>query len=114
MKRILAHSKSDAQKRRDEFEEHYKTYSGHGYDLDKIKKTVNKELDSKFLRYYHGESAKFSNEPNPIVSFCDGRMQFTEQGLYGSLLQCFVARGDQLLDAHALASILSHERHHEA
>ena len=41
MKRILAHSKSDAQKRRDEFEEHYKTYSGHGYDLDRIKKTVN-------------------------------------------------------------------------
>ncbi|MBR5841788.1 MAG: hypothetical protein IKY64_04140, partial [Bacteroidaceae bacterium] len=85
MKRILAHSKSDAQKRRDEFEEHYKTYSGHGYDLDRIKKTVNKELDSKFLRYYHGESAKFSNEPNPIVSFCDGRMQFTEQGLCAAL-----------------------------
>ena len=85
MKRILAHSKSDAQKRRDEFEEHYKTYSGHGYDLDKIKKTVNKELDLKFLRYYHGESAKFSNEPNPIVSFCDGRMQFTEQGLCAAL-----------------------------
>lgn len=85
MKKILAHSKSDAQKRRDEFEEHYKTYSGHGYDLDKIKKTVNKELDLKFLRYYHGESAKFSNEPNPIVSFCDGRMQFTEQGLCAAL-----------------------------
>ena len=85
MKRILAHSKSDAQKRRDEFEEHYKTYSGHGYDLDRIKKTVNKELDSKFLRYYHGESAKFSNEPNPIFSFCDGRMQFTEQGLCAAL-----------------------------
>ena len=85
MKRILAHSKSDAQKRRDEFEEHYKTYSGHGYDLDKIKKTVNKELDLKFLRYYHGESAKFSNEPNPIFSFCDGRMQFTEQGLCAAL-----------------------------
>ncbi|MBQ2807645.1 MAG: hypothetical protein IJF06_00930 [Bacteroidaceae bacterium] len=85
MKKILAHSKSDAQKRRDEFEEHYKTYSGHGYDLDKIKKTVNKELDLKFLRYYHGESAKFSNEPNPIFSFCDGRMQFTEQGLCAAL-----------------------------
>ena len=85
MKRILAHSERDAQKRRDEFEEHYKTYSGHGYDLDRIKKTVNKELDSKFLRYYHGESAKFSNEPNPIFSFCDGRMQFTEQGLCAAL-----------------------------
>ena len=85
MKKILAHSKSDAQKRRDEFEEHYKTNSGHGYDLDKIKKTVNKELDLKFLRYYHGESAKFSNEPNPIFSFCDGRMQFTEQGLCAAL-----------------------------
>ena len=85
MKRILAHSERDAQKRRDEFEEHYKTYSGHGYDLDKIKKTVNKELDSKFLRYYHGESTKFKNEPNPIFSFCDGRMQFTEQGLCAAL-----------------------------
>ena len=81
MKRILAHNECDAQKRRDEFEEHYKTYSGHGYDLDKIKKTVNKELDLKFLRYYHGESAKFKNEPNPIVSFSDGKLQFTEQGL---------------------------------
>ena len=85
MKRILAHSERDAQKRRDEFEEHYKTYIGRGYDLDKIKKTVNKELDLKFLRYYHGESAKFSNEPNPIFSFCDGRMQFTEQGLCAAL-----------------------------
>ena len=85
MKKILAHSKSDAQKRRDEFEEHYKTYIGRGYDLDEIKKTVNKELDLKFLRYYHGESAKFSNEPNPIFSFCDGRMQFTEQGLRAAL-----------------------------
>ncbi len=85
MKRILAHSERDAQKRRDAFAERYKVYSGNGYDLDRIKKTVNKELDSKFLRYYHGESAKFSNEPNPIVSFCDGRMQFTEQGLCAAL-----------------------------
>lgn len=85
MKKILAHSKSDAQKRRDEFEEHYRTYIGRGYDLDEIKKTVNKELDSKFLRYYHGESAKFSNEPNPIFSFCDGKLQFTEQGLRAAL-----------------------------
>lgn len=81
MKKILAHSKSDAQKRRDEFEEHYKTYSGHGYDLDKIKKDVNKELDLKFLRYYLGESYKFKDESNPIVSFSDGKLQFAEQGL---------------------------------
>ena len=81
MKKILAHSKSDAQKRRDEFEEHYKTYSGHGYDLDRIKKTVNKELDLKFLRYYLGESYKFKDESNPIVSFSDGKLQFAEQGL---------------------------------
>lgn len=85
MKRILAHSERDAQKRRDEFEEHYKTYIGRGYDLDKIKKNVNEELDLKFLRYYHGESAKFSNEPNPIFSFCDGKLQFTEQGLRDTL-----------------------------
>ena len=81
MKKILAHSKSDAQKRRDEFEEHYKTYSGHGYDLDRIKKDVNKELDLKFLRYYLGESYKFKDESNPIVSFSDGKLQFAEQGL---------------------------------
>lgn len=81
MKKILAHSESDAQKRRDEFEEHYKTYSGHGYDLDRIKKDVNKELDLKFLRYYLGESYKFKDESNPIVSFSDGKLQFAEQGL---------------------------------
>ena len=81
MKKILAHSKSDAQKRRDAFEEHYKTYIGHGYDLDRIKKDVNKELDLKFLRYYLGESYKFKDESNPIVSFSDGKLQFAEQGL---------------------------------
>ena len=85
MKRILAHSKSDAQKRRDEFEEHYKTYSGHGYDLDRIKKEVNKELDLKSLRYYLRESNKFKNEPNPIVSFRDGKLQFAEQGLRAAM-----------------------------
>ena len=85
MKRILAHNECDAQKRRDAFGERYNAYIGRGYDLDKIKKTVNKELDLKFLRYYHGESAKFSNEPNPIFSFCDGRMQFTEQRLRAAL-----------------------------
>ena len=85
MKRILAHNECDAQKRRDAFGERYNAYIGRGYDLDEIKKTVNKELDLKFLRYYHGESAKFSNEPNPIVSFCDGKLQFTEQGLRAAL-----------------------------
>ena len=81
MKRILAHSERDAQKRRDEFEEHYKTYSGYGYDLDEIKREVNKRLECKYLRFYLGESYKFKNEPNPIVSFSDGKLQFTEQGL---------------------------------
>ena len=85
MKRILAHSKSDAQKRRDAFAERYKVYSGNGYDLDRIKKEVNKELDLKFLRYYLGESNKFKNEPNPIVSFRDGKLQFAEQGLRAAM-----------------------------
>lgn len=85
MKRILAHSERDAQKRRDEFEEHYKTYIGRGYDLDKIKKTVNEKLECKYLRFYLGESYKFKNEPNPIVSFSDGKLQFTEQGLRAEL-----------------------------
>ena len=85
MKRILAHNECDAQKRRDAFGERYNAYIGRGYDLDEIKKNVNEELDLKFLRYYHGESAKFKNEPNPIVSFNDGRMQFTEQGLRAAL-----------------------------
>ncbi|MBR5813582.1 MAG: hypothetical protein IKY37_03950, partial [Bacteroidaceae bacterium] len=81
MKKILAHSESDAQKRRDAFGERYNAYTGHGYDLDKIKKDVNKELDLKFLRYYLGESYKFKDESNPIVSFSDGKLQFAEQGL---------------------------------
>ncbi len=85
MKRILAHNECDAQKRRDAFGERYNAYIGRGYELDEIKKTVNEKLDLKFLRYYHGESAKFKNEPNPIVSFNDGRIQFTEQGLRAAL-----------------------------
>ena len=85
MKRILAHSERDAQKRRDAFAERYKVYSGNGYDLDWIKKEVNKELDLKFLRYYLGESNKFKNEPNPIVSFRDGKLQFAEQGLRAAM-----------------------------
>ena len=85
MKRILAHSERDAQKRRDAFAERYKVYSGNGYDLDRIKKEVNKELDLKFLRYYLGESNKFKNEPNPIVSFRDGKLQFAEQGLRAAM-----------------------------
>ena len=81
MKRILAHNECDAQKRRDAFEERYNAYIGSGYDLDEIKKEVNKRLECKYLRFYLGESCKFKNEPNPIVSFSDGKLQFTEQGL---------------------------------
>ena len=81
MKRILAHNECDAQKRRDAFGERYNAYIGGGYDLDEIKKDVNKELDLKFLRYYLGESYKFKDESNPIVSFSDGKLQFAEQGL---------------------------------
>ena len=81
MKRILAHNKCVAQKRRDAFEERYNAYIGRGYDLDEIKREVNKRLECKYLRFYLGESYKFKNEPNPIVSFSDGKLQFTEQGL---------------------------------
>ena len=85
MKRILAHNECDAQKRRDAFGERYNAYIGRGYDLDEIKREVNKRLECKYLRFYLGESCKFKNEPNPIVSFSDGRMQFTEQGLRAAL-----------------------------
>lgn len=81
MKRILAHNQCVAQKRRDAFEERYNAYIGRGYDLDEIKREVNKRLECKYLRFYLGESYKFKNEPNPIVSFSDGKLQFTEQGL---------------------------------
>ena len=81
MKRILAHNECDAQKRRDAFGERYNAYIGRGYDLDEIKRDVNKILECKYLRFYLGESCKFKNEPNPIVSFSDGKLQFTEQGL---------------------------------
>ncbi len=85
MKRILAHNECDAQKRRDAFGERYNAYIGRGYDLDKIKRDVNKILECKYLRFYLGESYKFKNEPNPIVSFSDGKLQFTEQGLRAAL-----------------------------
>ena len=85
MKRILAHNECDAQKRRDAFGERYNAYIGRGYDLDEIKRDVNEKLECKYLRFYLGESYKFKNEPNPIVSFNDGRMQFTEQGLRAAL-----------------------------
>lgn len=85
MKRILAHNECDAQKRRDTFGERYNAYIGRGYDLDEIKRDVNKKLECKYLRFYLGESYKFKNEPNPIVSFSDGKLQFTEQGLRAAL-----------------------------
>lgn len=85
MKRILAHSERDAQKRRDAFEERYNAYIGRGYDLDEIKRDVNERPECKYLRFYLGESCKFKNEPNPIVSFSDGKLQFTEQGLRAAL-----------------------------
>ena len=85
MKRILAHNKCVAQKRRDAFEERYNAYIGCGYDLEEIKREVNKRLECKYLRFYLGESCKFKNEPNPIVSFSDGKLQFTEQGLRAAL-----------------------------
>ena len=85
MKRILAHNECDTQKRRDAFEERYNAYIGRGYDLDEIKRDVNKKLECKYLRFYLGESYKFKNEPNPIVSFSDGKLQFTEQGLRAAL-----------------------------
>ena len=81
MKRILAHNECDAQKRRDTFGERYNAYIGRGYDLDEIKRDVNEKPECKYLRFYLGESCKFKNEPNPIVSFSDGKLQFTEQGL---------------------------------
>ena len=85
MKRILAHNECDAQKRRDAFGERYNAYIGRGYDLDEIKREVNKKPECKYLRFYLGESCKFKNEPNPIVSFSDGKLQFTEQGLRAAL-----------------------------
>ena len=85
MKRILAHNKCVAQKRRDAFGERYNAYIGRGYDLDEIKRDVNEKLECKYLRFYLGESYKFKNEPNPIVSFSDGKLQFTEQGLRAAL-----------------------------
>ena len=85
MKRILAHNERDAQKRRDAFGERYNAYIGRGYDLDEIKREVNKRLKCKYLRFYLGESYKFKNEPNPIVSFSDDKLQFTEQGLRAAL-----------------------------
>ena len=85
MKRILAHNECDAQKRRDAFGERYNAYIGRGYDLDEIKRDVNEKPECKYLRFYLGESYKFKNEPNPIVSFSDGKLQFTEQGLRAAL-----------------------------
>ena len=81
MKRILAHSEQDVQKRRAAFEEHFSIFSGKQMKLEDVKRAVNTELELKYLRAYMGETGKFSNEPNPIVDFTDGKFSFSEQGL---------------------------------
>lgn len=81
MKRILAHSEQDVQKRRAAFEEHFSIFSGKQMKLEDVKRAVNTELELKYLRAYMGETGKFSNEPNPIVDFTDGKFSFYEQGL---------------------------------
>ena len=85
MKRILAHSEQDAQKRRAAFEEHFSTFSGKQMKLEAVKRAVNAELELRYLRAYLGDTAKFSNEPNPIVDFTDGKFSFSEQGLRNAL-----------------------------
>lgn len=67
MKKILAHSEKDAQKRRAAFEERFAVFNGHHFSLEGIKQKVNPDLEMKYLNYYLGESNKFSGKPNPIV-----------------------------------------------
>ena len=85
MKKILAHSEKDAQKRRAAFEERYAVFSGHHLSLEGIKRKVNPNLEIKYLCYYLGESNKFSGKPNPIVCLADGKFSFSEQGIREAL-----------------------------
>lgn len=85
MKKILAHSERDAQKRRAAFAERYHFFSGHQYSTNGIKQMVNSGLETRYLKYYLGESYKHREETNPIVCFADGKFSFSEQGLRASL-----------------------------
>ena len=76
MKKILAHSEKDAQKRRAAFEERFAVFNGHHFSLEGIKQKVNPDLEIKYLNYYLGESNKFSGKPNPIVCLTDGNFLF--------------------------------------
>ena len=85
MKKILAHSEKDAQKRRAAFEERFAVFNGHHFSLEGIKQKVNPDLEIKYLNYYLGESNKFSGKPNPIVCLTDGKFSFSEQGIRKAL-----------------------------
>jgi len=85
MKKILAHSEKDAQKRRAAFEERYAVFNGHHLSLEEIKRKVNPHLEIKYLNYYLGESDKFSGKPNPIVCLSDGKFSFSGQGIREAL-----------------------------
>ena len=85
MKKILAHSEKDAQKRRAAFEERFAVFNGHHFSLEGIKQKVNPDLEIKYLNYYLGESNKFSENPNPIVCLTDGQFSFSEQGIRNAL-----------------------------
>ena len=85
MKKILAHSEKDAQKRRAAFEERFAVFNGHHNSLEGIKQKVNPDLDLKYLNYYLGESNKFCGKPNPIVCLTDGKFSFSEQGIRNAL-----------------------------
>ena len=85
MKKILAHSEKDAEKRRAAFEERFAVFNGHHFSLEGIKQKVNPDLEIKYLNYYLGESYKFSGKPNPIVCLTDGKFSFSEQGIRNAL-----------------------------
>lgn len=85
MKKILAHSEKDAEKRRAAFEERFAVFNGHHFSLEGIKQKVNPDLEIKYLNYYLGESNKFSGKPNPILCLTDGQFSFSEQGLRNAL-----------------------------